>query len=329
MSKVPFNVIEGQEGWLFLESDTNSSELQWTGKLVHPPSVLDRWRSEIAARIEAFSALGPIPYLFLVAPNKESVHPEFLPKSHPLAERRPIHDFLDTVSDLMPFLWPAEELKAWSLLMDVYTKVDTHWTDFGGFCLARNLAAYLPDLSVPLLADCSFRVQVRTGDLGIKFAPARRADWSIAEPKAAASRTLFDNGLTNNGRIIISEKPGPVRTRGVVFGDSFFYSVLPFLREAVDRLVFVHAYSVDLEVVAHERPSFVLSEAVERFLIEPPTPAHSFTCARHARAKMELLSTEARAALELGCEYLVANTPENRIYAAFHGYDPNSELSRS
>ncbi len=324
MSQVPFKVIEGREGWLFLANDTNASELQWTGQRRHEPGVLDRWRSEIATRVELLAPLCPAPYLFMVAPNKESVHPEFLPESLAPSERRPIHDFIDAVSDVTHVFWPVDELRAWSLLLDVFPKVDTHWTDFGGFCIARALAARLKGLTVPSLADCNLRVDVRTGDLGIKFAPVRQAVWSIAEPRSAVSRVVFDNGLSNNGRIIISEKPGPVRTRGLVFGDSFFYAILPFLREAVDRLVFIHAYSVDLEVVAHERPSFVLSETVERFLIEPPTPARSFTSARHARAKMETLAPEARATLERACADLVAHAPRDRIYAAFHGHDSTS-----
>jgi len=321
MSSVPFKVVEGRDGWLFLTNDTNDSQLQWTGQRRYGPGVLDKWRSEIATRIELLGSLCPAPYLFVVAPNKESVHPEFLPENLAPSERRPIHDFIDAVSDLTRVFWPVDELRAWSLLLDVYPKVDTHWTDFGGFCIARALAARLPGLSVPSLADCNLRVQRRTGDLGSKLAPPRQGAWSIAEPKSATSRVVFDNGLSNNGRIIISEKPGPTRTRGLVFGDSFFYAILPFLREAVDRLVFIHAYSVDLEIVAHERPDFVLSETVERFLIEPPTPARSFTGARHARLKMEALSPEDRAALERACTELERHNPRDRIYADFHRID--------
>lgn len=309
--------VEGKDGWLFLANDTNASDLQLTGKKLYVPGVLDAWRAELEFRIERLAELCPNPYVFMVSPNKESVHPEYLPANLVPAPQRPIHAFLDAVGDLLPIFYPVAELRAWSQLLDVFPKVDTHWTDFGGLCVARALAARLPAVSVPSLVDCEVKIEERTGDLGAKLVPLRTALWTSAAVRKPTSRVIFDNGLSNNGRLIIFEKPGPTKTRGVVFGDSFFYALLPFLREGVDRLVFVHAYSLDLEILAHERPDFVISETVERFMIEPPTPARSFSSSRHIRLKMEALSIDAQEALDRACSSLAAS-PADEIYARLH-----------
>ena len=318
MSQSPIKAMEGKEGWLFLANDTNMSDLQLIGRKTHAPGVLDAWRAELTERVYKIERLLSSEYLFMVAPNKESVHPEYLPDDLRPASHRPIHSLIEKISDLTHVYYPIEDLRKWSILFDVYPKLDTHWTEFGGFCIARALAHKLNGVAVPSLDQCNVSVQRRSGDLGSKFTPVRMGDWTYAEPRSTVSKTIFDNRLVNNGRMIISEKPGPIESRGLVFGDSFFYAVLPFLQEAVDRLVFVHAYSVDYKLVSHERPSFVISESVERFLIESPTFAESFSAAEQIQKKMSGLLDDDRCAIELKCKALLERSPGDRIYADYH-----------
>lgn len=164
-------VIVGRDGWLYYGMAIND----YRGLTQFPEEDSELWRREFAAKA-AFFRERQIRYLVVIAPNKESIYPEFLPKSirrlggrsrfDQILERwQGQHDF--EILDLRePLLRAKQELGR------CYQRTDSHWNDLGGFVAAREifrrLRTGMPDLPELSLADFKMNVAPTTGgDLSI------------------------------------------------------------------------------------------------------------------------------------------------------------------
>jgi alginate O-acetyltransferase complex protein AlgJ len=267
-------VLHGKNGWLFLRADSNNVVGQQTGAVKLGTEGQERWRQTLRARIEASRRLE-VPWACLVAPDKESVYPEHLPEAIKPVERRPVHEFLEVAEELdAPVAYALDWLEPAKAYADLYATTDTHWNYRGAYIAYRafcdQLAAQGVDLDVVeedrlRWVDLEFE-----GDLGSKALPQPKVGRTVrAEVVEPESRLTFDNGVENHGWIIRYEKPAAGRTC-LLFGESFSYHLLPYLKETFERLVFVHTSMFIPEVVALEKADVVLSLPLERFLIRVP-----------------------------------------------------------
>lgn len=270
-------VMFGKEGWLYLRRDSNDILGQHTGKVRFEREQLEEWGAVLEGRMRESERLGAV-WACVVAPDKESVYPEFLPEEIVPAARRPVHEFLEVAAEVgAPVLYPLEELAAAKQVFDVYPKTDTHWHYRGAYVAYQAFCAEAIrrglDLEVVGEADVSW-VNGRTeGDLGSKVRPEPLVGATLgAVLRENRARLVSDNGVNNHGRVWCFERepPGP---RCVVFGESFTPFVLPFLQETFQRLVFVHTSMFATGILEQERPDVVLSLPTERFLIRVPNDA--------------------------------------------------------
>jgi alginate O-acetyltransferase complex protein AlgJ len=273
-------VLHGSDGWLFLQRDRNDVLGQHTGSVKLGPDEQAQWRETLARRVEVSERLGII-WSCLVAPDKEAVYAEHLPAEIEPAERRPVHEFLEIAAEAgAPVAYALDWLKPAKAGPDLYAKTDTHWNYRGSYFAYRAFCDLLSrqglDLEVVEEGRLRWRDEEYEGDLGKKVlpepTPGVMTEVEVVEPQA---RLTFDSGVVNHGWVVRFEKASEGRTC-VLFGESFAYFLLPYLKETFDRLVLVHTSMFIPEIVEREKADIVLSLPLERFLIRPPSDEDAF-----------------------------------------------------
>lgn len=275
--------LEGRDGWLFLDGDSNRVVEQHTGRRRLTRRDLDRWAATLEQRAERASARD-IRYFTFIAPDKESVYPEHLPY-RPVADR-PIHQVQAHVSQPVTLLEPA--LVAAKHEGIVYPKTDTHWSSRGAHVALREMARHIgPDLEPVTGIDWS--VEELEGDLGEKCDPPRRGLTENAVIRSPNAVRTFDNDVVNRGTIRVFEREDGAGPRAMLFGDSFCYRLLPLLAESCSHMVFAHSITVDWDLVDEIQPEILICLAVERFCIKPPNDDAGASVRSVAGAKLRQL----------------------------------------
>lgn len=299
-------VIDGRDGWLFLDNDTNRSVDQFTGALLLDAAAQARWRAYLAGTRELAARAGAR-HALLLAPSKEEVLRDRYP--HERAATTVLDQVCALASPQDHLIDAARVLAAHSLPEACFKCTDTHWTDRGAMLATLALLPTLGfDASAAQRAFEADRYVVRpyAGDLGVKLMPHRSAPTEFLDAPECEVGAVFDNLLPNIGRVLVFEQPEPCfDAKLLMFGASSGYPMLKYLKRLFRRTVFVHsAAGVDESVVLHERPDALVMQSNGRFLIEPPRMNFSlrdavFTKLREAspalRERARALAAEATA----------------------------------
>jgi hypothetical protein len=278
------DVLIGREHWLYYVGNHGLDCRLGVRSL--NAQTLQEWQRTIERRRDWLAQRG-MKYLFVVAPDKQSIYPEYLPEwarqPHRPTELDQLIGYLKTNStvellDLRPALLAARNEAR------VYLINDTHWNYLGAFAAYREIIGALkgqfPDLEpLPLEAfETNFTFR-SSGDLAHMAALER----SMPEPAyvtlrprpplpALAENTdlsiLFKRWPPTQEPVHI-ENPAQKR-KAVVFHDSFSMYLRPFLGYHFQRTVFVWQREWDKGLLERERPDVVIDEMVERFLDLPP-----------------------------------------------------------
>lgn len=269
----PMQVLEGTDGWLFLDNDSNHSVDQYTGKRLLSAEELRCWREYLSGTYALSQRIG-LRSAILVAPSKEEV------LRHRYPHTRASTTVLDLVCALADPAWNvldmAPVLRAHSPPEACFKKTDTHWTDRGAMLATL---AVLPSLGIAdkraqaLFSTDEYEFRNEVGDLGSKLLPVRSALTEFLRPPSNDIESLFDNKLPNIGRVIVYENIHALYAKKLlIFGASSGYPMLKYLKRIFERVVFVHsAAQVDVDVVEYERPDALLLQSNGRFLVQPPS----------------------------------------------------------
>jgi hypothetical protein len=278
------NVILGRRGWLFFTPEAVGADYRAVTPLT--PRQLQEWQRVLEARRD-WAARRGIRYLFVVAPDKQSIYPDYLPQvlqprvqqpsrlDQLLAQLREHSDV--NVVDLRPALREARRDER------VYHRTDTHWNYYGAYFayrrLAAELAGWFPSLRPLAREAVRFeREDTEGGDLAVMLGlsdrmtehrlhllPIQRHSTETGEEIAVPEPFRIKHLQARVTRV--SE---PSLPRGVLFFDSFGEPLRPFLSENFQHLVFAPEYVFDAELVERERPDVVIQLMVERKLAEDP-----------------------------------------------------------
>ncbi|WP_447955846.1 alginate O-acetyltransferase AlgX-related protein [Vreelandella sp. EE7] len=266
----PLKVLEGKEGWLFLDNDTNGSVDQYRGYMRLTEEGLAHWQAylksfnELAKKHETKNAL-------LVAPSKESV---MGPRYHPFPEGEggPVHQLL-ALPEAAKAVYPVAALT--ELGDKAFIQTDTHWAQRGAMSatveLAKALELDMQAVAALFEAD-SYKTRRLAGDLGSKFSPEKECEIEGLTTFSYHKHRYFDNGLPNFGRLLLinyAEALNPATC--LVFGSSSSYSMLNYLSRLFERVIFVHtAGNLDPELVAAVKPAYLVAQTNARFVVQVP-----------------------------------------------------------
>jgi hypothetical protein len=244
---------------------------------------LERWRTFLLERTRRYRELGA-KYVFVIAPNKESIYPEHLP---PWIGPRVGPTRLDqlmthmksapevTVIDLRTTLRDAKSASV------VYYKADTHWNTRGAYAayreILRVLAPDFPQLSVKAWESFGPKPVDRTG-----FDMARmlglvpeipEADYLLDHAACAQTDVVpipipdeLSSRLTAPTSVTRCNAPGHVDA--VIFQDSFGTALSPILAESFRSATIFRATAGPNEKAGYGMPERLKANLVVEILVE-------------------------------------------------------------
>lgn len=281
-------VVVGKDGWLYLARDRSIDVLE-EHRAVKP--LAEEQLAHLAAAYEerrAWLAERGIRYLVVVAPNKDTIYPEYLPDAFEqvgeLSRMDQVMAYLEAKSSLnvLDLRGVLREAKKSS---QVFYATDSHWNANGAFpsyqAVIDRLARDFPGLK-PMPAS-NFFPQGFTflgGDLsymvGIEELITEQKFFMMPKTPLRArgvSTGVFKPGYTQAAQAsAMEDKSLP---KAVFFHDSYFWEILGFLGEHFNRAVYVWVKPglggqqslFDKELIEAEKPDVVVEEIAERFFI--------------------------------------------------------------
>lgn len=257
------NVLFGKDNWLFLINDRNDSVNQFLGNIHLDQKEVERWNAYSSAVLKVASKHKLI---FVVAPSKERVFPNFYPYESCIPR------LVCEVSKILnlkqiPCLDPVSYLRD---NPNNFSKTDTHWTYRGAYTVLKHILNRW-NLDLP---ETSFTEGESMGDLGNKLMPIQYS--KISYPKFSSSseiQEVFCNYLNQDGFAKYSiNQQAPINKKVILFGDSYSRYWYPFVEHAFRESIFFRtAGALILDIIDIEKPDYIIIERAERFLVNAPS----------------------------------------------------------
>jgi len=277
------DAIIGKDGWLYL-GGANIAEYRNARPFTE--AELRQWRDVLVAKRDWLAQRG-VRYLFVVAPDKHTIYPEYMPnRLNKVSSRSCLDQLITYVKANSDFeivdLRPA--LNAEKATVRVFHKTDTHWNDRGAFVAYREImraaSALLPELKPRDEAD--FRA-VEYPDAGLDIANMMGLRAVMGErllrlepkfqPCAQSAAITLRPDLQwpkyEPGHEAYAKECGTARLKAVVFQDSMGTALVPYLSEHFRRTAYIWDYPNRIVMNAatvSEHPDIVIEERVERHL---------------------------------------------------------------
>ncbi len=246
------DVTHGRDGWLFYRVHRGTQGIR--PEVPFAADELDRWTAAIEVDRQRAESHGAA-FIFIAAPDKDTVYPDLLPPELPPAGPVSRLDALTarlradgvTVVDLRPALRSARAEGARFARWPLYFRTDSHWNTLGGLAAARRVLAALqqrfPGVHVPTDEEITVSsaetgggdlarmdgLQGAVSDLWVR-ATVRTARCVVDPFDPAAASPETPTALP--GRL---DCPGAPIRRALVLHDSMMAAMLPFLAPAFER----------------------------------------------------------------------------------------------
>lgn len=288
VSGVP-DVVKGHEGWLYLSHNSILDDLK--GRLnFSDPEKKAFWNHLITK--EVWFDTHNIAYIFLIAPNKQSIYPEYLP-SHFQSSPKPSR--LDELLKTQPVYGGASLLDVRSdLRMErnnsrLYNKSDSHWNTQGAYLAYLALMKSNKVLFPKVQAQEKFHFipkwkNTPGGDLAemIEKKDSTVEQRPVLKTETFASRLKniqepLTSFLASSQLQVYQTKKANRSLKVLVLHDSFLGILSPFISESYGDVLYINRYQNDAtssflnesklkELVLMFKPDLVIEELVERNL---------------------------------------------------------------
>jgi hypothetical protein len=297
----------GQNGWLYYGADAMSAAL---GEVSLPDAHMAGWQAYLEGMRDWLAERG-VAYLFVITPNKQEIHPEYLSARSQFvgpSVREQMADYLNAHSnvpfiDLTPVLLQAKGDD------ELFLRTDSHWNQLGAYygyrAIMERLQNWFPSLTAAPLTDFSVSHKSQGGgDLAQLF--NLRQDFSdrlvTLTPHHASCAKPQPLTLPGNAPWATARKPqastcataSPINL--VMLRDSFANDLIPLLSEHFRRASYLtqanaqhpltHSLPALKSAAASIRPRLVIDQLAARKLIMPApffTELHTATLRRHYR----------------------------------------------
>jgi hypothetical protein len=266
------NVLVGTDGWMFFSASQMVEHFR--GALQFTDQELADWRKLLEHRRDWLAQRG-IKYLFVLAPDKQSIYPERLPawlknlggrtKVDQLFAHMRAHSTVEML-DLRPALFAAKKSAP------DYQKTDTHWNQFGAFVACEEVVRALAEHQVPGLAPVALDSFDRTNQLVAGGDLARGIGVSMTEsnavfftpkPELPVLEIFVPTGEHIKDMAFAKNPQG--HGRAVVYHDSFGRYWVQFFGYQFSEVDFFWQFNLDAPLIERQKPIVVVSEMLERF----------------------------------------------------------------
>lgn len=258
ISAKPGLVVLGKDNWLFLGNYYAQTIDQYTGKNL--PTT-----SEMAAMANCFKKISEIaekhkvPYLIVVAPDKQDIYPEFLPNYIVKSNKK---NRLDLLTELMNknninFLDLRKSLLFKKPFLEkqfgfIYFQGDSHWNLVGAYAGYEEIAHYVEN---------KYHLEINQNK--ISFTPSSTTETDLA-------RFLQLSNVTSNSPAVSLNSPAKKSGRALLIGDSFGDAINLYLSENFSDVLTVANNSkkdrLD-EILNNYHPDLFIFVIIERSLM--------------------------------------------------------------
>ena len=277
-------VVLGTGGWLYYigASRDRVIDRHVRGRDPFTHTELERWRTFLVERTRRYRDFGAR-YVFVIAPNKESVYPEHLPEwIGPRAAPTRIDQLMEhmksasdvTVIDLRATLRAAKKASI------VYYKADTHWNTRGAYAayqeIVRVLAPHFPEVSAKAWESLGPKAIDRTDfDLARMLGLVPQApepdfalDHSACEPSGVPNPVPAElkSRFTSPATVTRCNPFGTVDA--VIFQDSFGTALSPILAESFRSTTSFGTTAGPNEKVGYGMPERLKAHLVIEIMVE-------------------------------------------------------------
>ena len=266
------NVLWGTDGWMYFSAAQMIEH--YRGALQFSETELSNWQKLLEHRRDWLAKRG-IKYIFILAPDKQSVYPENLPAwLQKLGGRTKADQFFAYMQahSTVEVLDPRPVVLAAKKDAPVYQKTDTHWNSYGAFVagaeVIRTLAAnQLPELAPLALDRFDYTNRLAAGgdmarSLGLSMTESN-AFFFTPKPGLPAVETFEPTGQHIKEMSYAKNPQG--HGCAVIYHDSYGRYWVPFLGYDFAEADFFWQYQLDPAFIEKHKPVVVVNEMLERF----------------------------------------------------------------
>jgi hypothetical protein len=289
-------VLIGKDGWLYIR---NKSILEnYYGMKSYNAKQLKAWVNVYEKRRLWLNEKG-IDFAFVIAPNKMTIYPEYLPGALKTDSHTTRLEQLVTIMQensqvkVVDLRAPLTAAKRFNRL---YFKTDTHWNYYGAFVAYKNMLKEIFPGSSPmdvsavshLLEKTSNIDNDVTGDLihmlkggkprhpklyHLENACAKEVESYNITPDSVGVKPPKAQHKGNPARHLIIKACSHGKYRAIVFRDSFFSAMECFFSEHFEVVVYLRKKydpAIMEDLIEKVKPDIVIEEIVERNLSQAP-----------------------------------------------------------
>lgn len=263
-------VVSGSDDWLFF-ADTLNDHLGFDQF-----SEIDMARLRTVIELqEQWLSTQDIAFIFTVAPNKNSVYPEYMPTNY-IANSGKDKATLLTDAEIASYVDLFSLLREHAAKGDaiedlIYHQDDSHWNNTGAKLAATVLMAQAEDsMSADLPEELmpGQPVEYRRdwqGDLAVMLYPSGPGlDWQHYYTEVAKYRYTRPIRSLEDMKIITSSNSGQHNL--LMFRDSFANALIPMLSPVFEKSLYSRAMPADYRLIEEAEAELVILEIVERNL---------------------------------------------------------------
>ena len=212
--------------------------------------------------MEDYSRARGAEFAFVIAANKNSLYPEYMPDNYIQGEGETNAEAL--ISYLrdagVTYVDMHEKLRG---LGEIYYKRDSHWTQEGAL---HGYDAIMEAVGMPVFIDYEavWNTEQHSGDLDqmmlpeayeAETAPRRMVHWSYTADGTPEDQTLVTNNPDGSGTLMM-------------YRDSFGIGLIPYLSETFQTCTYTQIWPCIMNDVDQTGANVVILEKVERNLID-------------------------------------------------------------
>ena len=286
-------VLLGRQGWLFYAGDRALDDYLFVDPFTE--AELKNWAETLEWQRQWCARHG-IHFLFMVAPNSQTIYPEYLParikKTRPGSRLDQLAGYLSRHTQI-EMVDVRSALRARKLAGLLYCRTDSHWNDEGAFvayqAIVKRVQLWFPFVT-PLMREQFLLVTNQSFECDLARMSGLPDRWGdgrptlIPIPPFCLHHQLLRDEIPLASGTSIQDTNLP---KAVVFHDSFGHYLRPFLSEHFRRAVYLTPKGIPLmdpETVTKEHPDVVILEVAERLLMQPnPRPLQAMHLAEPNR----------------------------------------------
>ncbi len=310
------NVAVGKNGYFFegwgarkvekgvVENFDNIAD--YMGQIPFSDAELRKWKRTLEERRYWLKEKGSN-YVFVLAPTKAFVYPEFLPDKLQNIKGRTRYEqlsgYLKKFTDL-PFidvLPPLLAAKKEREYPDLFYKTDFHWNFYGAYivydAIVKELKGFFPQYSFPLPAYTDFSLKIdkhwahhrfmdmiglpvfmHKNEHYITFVPEKGGlyDAAVDIPPGGIydvyppkRKIIAADGSSMDIRMILNPQ-APIRSLALL-GDSFLEKCVYFFSANAQRVLnYRTVVNFPQKIFFYEQPDIVIQEILNMFILRPP-----------------------------------------------------------